>query len=166
MVKRYHVIIHRSRRTNGYIMEIDKEMGTRSIQNFGFSSTTWFDTVLLSICFAMSLVSCESVKKWPSYGQMKFWWTKRKRRQNCQRYSSKCIHRFEYFLPNPFQIVVLVLAVILMGGSSNSDQNWLRNDSLKLAIQNWKTVYGIFYISSTVRHVASQYCPNSTPNYY
>ena len=82
-------------------MTIDNEMGTRSIQNFWFSSITWLDNVLLSIFFAMPLVSCESVKKWPSYGQMKFWWTKRERKQNCQWYSSNCIQKFEYFVPAP-----------------------------------------------------------------
>ena len=68
--------------------------------------------------------------------------------------------------PLLLNIVVLVLAVILMGGSSNSDQNWVRYDSLKLAIQNWKSVYEVFYITLTVRPVVSQYCPNSSPNYY
>ena len=111
--------------------------GTRLIQVFWFSSTTWFSTVVLSICFAMPPVSCKSVKKWPSYGLMKFWWRKKKETKTATGILQIASRYFSISSQILFQIEVLVLMVVLMGGSSNSDQNWVRYDHFKLAMQIW-----------------------------
>ena len=132
-------------------MRFDKVIGTRSIQNF------WFPSILdLILYFSQFASQCHWFRANPSRNdQVMVEWSFNEQREKVTKTVSGILHIASRGLSNLSQfflyVVVLVLTVVLMGGSSNSDQNWVRYDSLKLAIQNWKTVYGISCIPLAVR---------------